>query len=301
MTDRRNTIAVDLGGNSCRMCMCGQGVVQTDVLTPEALRASMTEEGGEVRARTVKVFLNKLAINTMFCNVEGTGFIVTHNTLCRESLKEALALAMPSSVLVNAQACALAACGSVTGIVLDIGYSEVRCVPVVEGTIVDAHCSFSSSLSARLVYRGFRKRFEELNKGVECLPVYLERHGRVSLDGTEIISEVGCGAGTLKIPCSAGYDALFDGSEPSADGCTLQAMLLSVLTSSCTVNRRALASCIVISGAVASAPGFASRLEQHLAHPTFKTLNARVVRPSFSPKYLSIIGASAMKSVPQLL
>eukprot|EP01064_Diplonema_japonicum_P020531 TRINITY_DN3008_c0_g1_i1.p1 TRINITY_DN3008_c0_g1~~TRINITY_DN3008_c0_g1_i1.p1 ORF type:complete len:303 (+),score=48.86 TRINITY_DN3008_c0_g1_i1:330-1238(+) len=302
MTDRRSTIAVDLGSSACRMCVCGRGTVQVEVDTPPALSRSMTQEGAEVSRNATMVFLKKLVLNNMFCNVENTGFVVCHNTLCRETLREALLHSLTGCVLVNAQACALAACGAVTGVVLDIGYHETRCVPLVEGTILDSHCHFSSSLSSQLVYSRFKRRFEELNPSAECHPVYLERHGTVQCNGgEEVITSITYASGCLQVPASVGYDALFDGSEPSADGCTLQSLLLSTLAASDTVNRRALASTIVLSGAVAATPGFAARFKEHLDHPTLVTLGSTVLSTSFPQKHLNIIGASVMKSVPQLL
>ncbi|KAJ9451031.1 actin [Diplonema papillatum] len=306
-------LVLDLGSQKTRVGVAGHAQVRLEADTEETLRRQMTDEGGIVHTGQLSSFARHLVTTGMMTPFTQASFVATANTACRDSLTDALRTVLgPKSTILNAQACALASASSHSGLVIDIGEAETRVVPIVQGVVLEWHAKFSKQLHARLVKDRFSEAFRRLNSAAaapthEQVERYLLKHGCVSARGAEAVTlELPNAAPPVTLPVSQGYEAFFDGSEPSPDGVTLQRLAVDVLRSVEIVQRRHVASCVLVCGAVADAEGFTIRLAQEvvaLLETAFPALApaVRFSQPLFPRSRCAFVGASLLRSTPALL
>eukprot|EP01063_Lacrimia_lanifica_P020950 TRINITY_DN28208_c0_g1_i1.p3 TRINITY_DN28208_c0_g1~~TRINITY_DN28208_c0_g1_i1.p3 ORF type:complete len:300 (+),score=79.57 TRINITY_DN28208_c0_g1_i1:73-972(+) len=297
MSEKGMAIVVDLGCCTTKLGVAGHKIRREDA-TSAAMRRELEAPGMPVHAGTLGMYLRKMVMRHMQVSVDTVQVVVAHNTAGKASLPAALTqLPCLGITVLNAQACALAAAGSHTGLVLDIGEHEVRCVPVVQGCVL-VHGARFAPLGAALVQDRFAKAFKKRNRFAECKAEYLTRHGRVAAtaDGAEAGEALATAQALLDVPVSSGYEVLFDESEPSPDSYTLHGLLLETLAAASVLHRAPLAQCVVLAGGVANAPGLPQRLAHELCERGRSDIC--IARPPFAPSHLVCTGASLLHSIP---
>ena len=334
-------VLFDIGTRRSRVGVAGQCEVLADVATSPRVAAALTEGGGSGAAATSTLgpFVRHLLLQALQCDVGANAYGVCVNTCGSTALTAAYAACLPPAgfTVLNSQACALVCAGYHTGLVLDVGYTDTRAVPIVEGVVLE-QCAVFAPLSAQMVLDHFSSWLARLNRDLAdaaCAEQLLQQHGRVMERAAAVdvraaaagaatagaatptppaTEQVVLSSGTLRVPASASFEALFDGTEPSADSFTLQGVVAACLGKVGVVSRADVAACVVLAGGVCGARGFARRLAQEMLaayeaggaeedRPQQRRgggaallRRVRIATPGYPPKALAIVGASLMKS-----
>ena len=307
--ERSKRILIEVGASTSKLGHAGKAAPLVEVATDARLRQSMLAAGTAVEPCLLGPFLKKLLLGSVMTGVDGVLFTVLLNTAAKETLRDAVIAGLsPGTVsVVNSQVCALVAAGYHTGLVLDVGYAETRCVPIVEGVILETAVIFAP-LSAQLIATEYRKARAEVTRGDisdDDVAHILSTQGNIAASSE---------AGSTADPHTSAYEVLFNGKEPSCDSFTLQGTVFDVLAKVEMVNRKGVAQCVVLAGGVCSVPGMRKRLAQELlalsqgnsggekraALRSAIAPSLRLANTKYPEKMLAYVGASLMVSTPNL-
>eukprot|EP01060_Flectonema_neradi_P033747 TRINITY_DN5744_c1_g2_i1.p1 TRINITY_DN5744_c1_g2~~TRINITY_DN5744_c1_g2_i1.p1 ORF type:complete len:305 (+),score=57.35 TRINITY_DN5744_c1_g2_i1:92-1006(+) len=304
MADKSKWIVIDIGSATTKVGIVGEGSPRFEIETEAKLAHAMLKPGCVVSEGFIQPFIRRLVTEKIHLGIDRCHIMITTNTGSRLSLHDAVRSALPTSTIINTHAAALACSGFHTGLVIDIGHQETRSIPIFEGTVLE-HSSKFCNLSSDSVKTQFTSRYQTLNDTTEEAAYdFLIKGGRVNKKNAEELIEAPQSASkVVKIPLSYPFEVLFDGSEPSADSMTLQRMVVETIEGVDLVQRRPIASNIVIMGGVANTPGMTERIaeEVSLLGTLPSSLDVVFSKNPFRPSYRPVIGGMAMRSVPLMM
>eukprot|EP00755_Sulcionema_specki_P038087 Sspe_Gene.110238::Locus_90642_Transcript_1_1_Confidence_1.000_Length_1009::g.110238::m.110238/K16576/ACTR10, ARP11; actin-related protein 10 len=302
------TVVMDIGRRITKVTLMGQARPHHVIPTPSVLAAFMSVGGAPKDRVPLELFIRTVLLEKMNLTLGTVSVIVTLNTAEKRRWCELLTHTLSKKVArvstVNAHAAALASAGSLSGMVLDVGYTESRCVPIVDGVLLESHCCFAP-LGAVTVLEALRTQTLEANPSMRHVPrSVLEdivfRVGEVlPKGGSPTTMEWATAVGSMTVSPQRAFEVLFDGSADTPDGRTLQWMVQKVLEAVSMVHRRHIAGCLVLCGGMASVAGFRKRLAQELLaldSPLINPSHVAFPRLVFPPATLPLVGASALAS-----
>ena len=304
MSDRMKWVVIDLGSSVTKVGIVGEGCVRFETPTDLKLSKSMTESGGVVREGYIQPFIRKIVTEKIQLGMDSCKLIILTNTCSRQSLCDSITAALPTSAIINSHAAALICSGFHTGLVLDISCTETRCIPIVEGTVLENDAKFCS-LSSSLVRERYNNIYRRVNSttAIPSLDFLLKRGRVVSKDSKQVTEPSQSVSNPVQLPLSEPYEVLFDGTEDSPDSLTLQSIIVSVISSLEIVQKRSVASNIVITGGLSNVPGLTERLSQEITslNTLPQSLMVSFSQTPFLPSNRCVIGGLALKAVPAMM
>lgn len=290
------TVILDMGRAYVKAGFAGEGVPRTIFPSPELSQLYQevsngnpeyvgVDTSGEILIRwstSLGMVLRRIIFESLLCKPKEVAVVIceqyTSTTMFRRACANVLLndMQVQSMCFVNALVASMYTTGSETGIVIDIGSNETRIAPIVDGVAIHSP-RFDCPIGANNVLGYLREYFagtgaivlgdhdyEEMLVRCCFVPSFDDSADRVVRDIPDFLTKSGASvpvSGSLR---SEAVKEIFFSEPADAEG--LVGLVLKGIEACPIDARKAVVRNIVLTGGLASLPGFGHRLVQELQY-----------------------------------
>eukprot|EP00668_Euglena_longa_P011754 GGOE01014171.1.p1 GENE.GGOE01014171.1~~GGOE01014171.1.p1 ORF type:complete len:372 (-),score=22.16 GGOE01014171.1:143-1258(-) len=266
-SSKRSQIVIEIGVAFTKCGVAREGAPRACFPTPSNISLLLTQWPThfveEELCRDISEYLHLVVFQKLCYPIAGRVVVLCWNANSNERILFIITKLLVDTFLVKAvnpictQLCALYPTESMTGLVLDCGRYETRCVAIEHSVPLVAQARYVA-LGAEDVLQAIRHQILEHKPKQGGQPLTDDMLQEI-FEKAEAGKSAGTSSSALDVDLPSCLDVLFDPSLHLEDWC-ITTPLLEVLLACPTVRRAAVAQNIVVCGSLADLPGFHKRV-----------------------------------------